>query len=79
MSIRPKYRLTEKTHHNDRIYDEGEFLEFDGVPEYYMEPANAPARDAKRAAGNRQKVHSDPVSSLPISPSRDQQEIDPLS
>ena len=51
----PKYRITAICHHNDRIYDpestpkdsNGDptplYLEFDGHPEYYMEPANAAA------------------------------------
>ncbi len=55
-SDRPKYRITEVCHHNDRIYDpamqpkdeDGEpkplYMEFDGPPSYYMEPANEAAQ-----------------------------------
>lgn len=52
----PRYRITAVCYHNDRIYDpestpkddEGEhkplYMEFDGRPAHYMEPANDAAR-----------------------------------
>lgn len=53
---KPKYRITETSYHNDRIYepkdqpkdDEGNpkplYMEFEGRPAHYMEPANAAAK-----------------------------------
>lgn len=76
MSIRPKYRLTTQSFIDNALREEGEFIEYDGIPGSHMIPANQPARDAVKAAGARYHASMDPVNSLPLS-SKD--EIDPLS
>ncbi len=44
----PRYTVTERTYHQDKIYEPGDEIDFKGIPPYYMQPINEEAKKMKQ-------------------------------
>ncbi len=89
----PKYRITARCYHNDKIYDpelqppidqhdpdkglRPLYLDFVGPPSYYMEPANQAAQDAWDA--NPPEPWCDPINTMTKIQPNKQAAIDALA
>lgn len=54
----PRYKILEKSYFNDRIYEEGEEVEFDHAPGFNLEPIDAAAKKRKAEMDEKGKSYS---------------------
>nr|WP_198983062.1 hypothetical protein [Herbaspirillum sp. ASV7] len=57
----PRYKLSEQAYINDRLYEAGTDIDFDGIPGHHMEPLNDAAKAMKKKHG---KAYLDPILAL---------------
>jgi hypothetical protein len=57
----PRYKLTEAAYIDDKLYQEGDTINYDGIPGYHMEPLDKAAEDMKKKYPS---VKPDPIAEM---------------
>jgi hypothetical protein len=57
----PKYRLNEAAYIDDKLYQEGDFINYDGIPGFHMDAADKAAEDMKKKYPS---VKPDPIAEM---------------